>query len=145
VFYFKAFFMPAHKMQHAVILFDGVCNLCNGFVQFVIKYDSTKNFKFAALQSKAGKSLLSEFYPDTDKLPDSVVLIEDQKIYYKSEAALKILAKLKPPFKYLAYFKYFPLWLRDPVYDFVAGNRYAWFGKKDSCMVPEPDLQSRFL
>jgi len=137
--------MPAQNPQHAIILFDGVCKLCNGFVQFVIRNDNRQYFKFAALQSETGKSVLSELHPNHETLPDSVVLIENQEVYFKSEAALRILAKLKGPVKYLAYSRFIPLWIRDPVYDFIAQNRHAWFGRKNSCMVPSPDVQSRFL
>jgi len=137
--------MPAQNTQYAIILFDGVCNLCNGFVQFVIKNDRQGYFKFAALQSEAGKSLLSKLHPNHNNLPDSVILIENQEVYFKSEAAVRIFSKLKGPVKYLAYSKFLPLWIRDKVYDFVARNRYSWFGKKNSCVVPGPDVQSRFL
>lgn len=137
--------MPAQNTRYAIILFDGVCKLCNGFVQFVIEHDNRQYFKFAALQTETGKSLLSKLHPNHDKLPDSVALIENQEVYFKSEAAIRILAKLNGPVKYLAYSKYLPLWVRDPVYDFIARNRYSWFGRKNSCMVPNPDIQSRFL
>jgi predicted DCC family thiol-disulfide oxidoreductase YuxK len=144
-YYLKAFFMPAQNSQRAIILFDGVCNLCNGFVQFVINNDKQRCFKFAALQSEAGESVLSELLRDQKNLPDSVILIEDQQLYFKSEAAIRILSKLRGPVKHLAYSKFLPLWLRDPVYDFIARNRYRWFGKKESCMMPDPDVVSRFL
>ena len=129
----------------AIILFDGICNLCSRSVQFVIKYDKHHYFKFASLQSKYAKSLLLQMDLSQGFPADSVMLIEGKKTYFKSEAAIRIAAKLSRPVKYLAWVKFIPLWLRDPIYDFIAKNRYAWFGKKDSCIIPAPDIISRFL
>lgn len=137
--------MPDNPTYHAIILFDGVCNLCNGFVQFIIRHDKQQYFKFAALQSERVEFILGRLKINPDKLPDSVVLIENEMVYMKSDAALRIISRLEGPIKYLSYLKFLPLWLRDPVYDFIARNRYAWFGKKQSCMVPTPEMKHRFL
>lgn len=131
--------------EQAIILFDGVCNLCNSFVKFVIKHDKPKCFKFAALQSETAKFILLRLEINPDSLPNSVILIDNETIYLKSEAALRIAKKLDGRFKHLYYLKFLPRWFRDPVYDFIARNRYALFGKKNSCMVPTPEMTNRFL
>ncbi len=128
-----------------IIIFDGVCNLCNRFVKFVIKYDKQHYFKFVALQSKSANSLLLQLNLTQGFHCDSVILIEGNKAYFKSDAAIRIAAKLSRPAKYLSWAKFFPSALRNRIYDIVAKNRYAWFGKKDSCMIPAPDIISRFL
>ncbi|HSN61148.1 MAG TPA: thiol-disulfide oxidoreductase DCC family protein [Ferruginibacter sp.] len=127
-----------------VILFDGVCNLCNGSVQFVIKHDKAGLFKFASLQSEAGQQLLKKYQlPDTNF--NSFVLIQDEKAYTKSTAALMVAKQLKGVVKYLYIFSVIPTFIRDKVYNFIAQNRYSWFGKKDSCMIPSANLEARFL
>jgi predicted DCC family thiol-disulfide oxidoreductase YuxK len=132
---------------HPVILFDGVCNLCNGFVQFVIKRDKQGIFKFSALNSKVAAELLSKLNDGRlpAELPDTVVLIMDGQIFLKSEAAIRILKKLKG-LKWLGtIYRFFPLKFRDWIYDFVASRRYRWFGRKDHCMIPSPETANRFL
>ncbi|RDC61631.1 thiol-disulfide oxidoreductase DCC family protein [Adhaeribacter pallidiroseus] len=130
--------------NQAVILFDGVCNLCNGFVQFVIKHDRQGYFKFTALQSDAGQEILQQVNFSNNAL-DTVVLVENGKMFVRSTAALKILARLDGfwPLAYAAII--LPAFLRDFIYVGVARNRYRWFGKQESCMVPTPELKSRFL
>jgi predicted DCC family thiol-disulfide oxidoreductase YuxK len=128
--------------SESIILFDGVCNLCNGFVQFVIARDPGARFKFAALQSQAAASLLEGRHRS---LPDSVVLLEGDRIYTQSTAALRVARSLGWPWKLSYLFVIVPKPLRDAVYAWVARNRYAWFGKRDVCMVPTPDLRTRFL
>ena len=130
--------------KHKVILFDGVCNLCNNSVTFVIKKDPGNKFKFAALQSDAGKELVQKFHIDTDNT-DSIVLIDGDKAYVKSTAALRIAKELKGAWPLLYGFIILPTFLRNWVYDWVARNRYRWFGKMDSCMIPTPELQEKFL
>ena len=127
-----------------VILFDGICNLCNGAVQYVIKHDPAGVFKFASLQSGAGQQLLSTYeLQQTDF--NSFVLIEDDKAFTKSEAALMVAKKLNGPVKLLGGFIFVPSVIRDWIYNLIARNRYKWFGKKDSCMLPTPAIESRFL
>lgn len=128
-----------------IILFDGVCNLCNGFIQFVIKRDSTDTFRYASLQSEIGKKLISERGIDTNSI-DSVVLIEPGVAYYiKSDAALQIGSHLKSYRSLSRVLHLIPSGLRNIVYDLIARYRYAWFGKKEACMIPTPELQSKFL
>lgn len=130
--------------QHKIILFDGVCNLCNSSVNFVIKRDKKDHFRFAALQEAAGRKLLKTYQIDT-AATDSIILIENQKVYTKSTAALRIAKELKGGWPLLYGFIVLPTLLRNWVYDWVARNRYRWFGKKDSCMIPTPELQEKFL
>lgn len=132
-----------------VILFDGVCNLCQGFVQFVIRHDPAGQFQFAALQSAAGQRLLAEQgvpapAPGTD--PDSVRLLADGRLYSHSEAVLRIARRLGSGWALLAA----PGWLlpaaaRDALYRYVARNRYRWFGRQQECWLPTPALKARFL
>ena len=128
----------------AIILFDGICNLCNGFVQFVIAHDPDRKFKFASLQSDAAQLLLKGL-PENQRTTDSVMLLENGKVYQQSTAALRILQKLSGPWPWLYGFIIFPAFVRDWVYAWVAKNRYRWFGQRDSCMLPTPELKSRFL
>lgn len=128
-----------------IILFDGVCNLCNGAIQFVIKRDKKDTFRYAPLQSTIGAQMISERGIDTSKT-DSIILVEPGVAYYtKSEAALEIANEFGGAWKLLQVFKWVPATLRDLIYDFVARNRYRWFGRKDACMIPTPELQAKFL
>jgi predicted DCC family thiol-disulfide oxidoreductase YuxK len=128
-----------------VILFDGVCNLCNSSVNFIIDRDTKNEFRFAALQSEVGQRLLSSMPAASLKDFDSVVLIEGDRIYKKSTAALRIARSLKGIWSWLYIFILIPRFLRDPIYNLIANNRYRWFGKKDSCRIPTAELRSRFL
>ena len=128
----------------ATILFDGVCNLCNGFVRFVIARDPAARFRFAALQSDAAASLLRAAGV-TAPLPDSVVLIEDGRVYVRSDAALRVARALRFPWPLAYGFVVVPRFIRDRVYDVIAAHRYRWFGRREVCMVPTPDLKRRFL
>lgn len=130
--------------MQSVVLFDGVCNLCNSFVQFVIKYDKNERFKFASLQSDFAEKALSNFFMDSQKM-STVILLENGKLYSRSTAALRILNSLNGLWPLLYVFIIVPAFIRDVVYNLIAKNRYKWFGKKDSCMVPSPELQRRFL
>ena len=128
-----------------IILFDGVCNLCNGFVQFVIKRDANDVFRYASLQSDIGQKLLSERNID-GTLIDSVVLIEPGVAYYiKSDAALQIGSHLKGFSGLSRVLHLIPSSLRNIVYDLIARYRYVWFGKKDACMIPTPELKAKFI
>ena len=134
--------LPKHKK---LILFDGVCNLCNASVQYVIKRDKNNVFMFAALQSTIGQQLIKEFNIDTEKT-DSILLYNPEKgIDYKSTAALKVAVKLSFPINLMAVFFIIPVFIRNWVYDYIAKNRYTWYGKKDACMIPTPELKSKFL
>lgn len=127
-----------------IILFDGICNLCNRSVQFIIKHDKEKVYRFAAFQSKAGQKLLQQYNLPL-KQYSSFLLIENNKAYSQSTAALKVAKNLSGPVKLAVVFNIVPAGIRNIVYNFVARNRYQWFGKKESCMVPTQDLKARFL
>jgi len=128
-----------------IVLFDGVCNLCNGAVQFIVRRDTGDRFRFAALQSEVGRELCRARHIDTT-LVDSIILIDPGTAYYiKSDAALEIARDLKGTGWMPLVFGWIPLGVRDAVYDLVARNRYRWFGKKDQCMIPTPELQEKFL
>ncbi len=128
-----------------IILFDGVCNLCNGAIQFIIKHDKMDTFRFAALQSEIAQKLTSERGIDTSKV-DSIILIDPGVAYYtKAEAALEIGAELKGYRTLSKIFSLIPSSLSNIVYDFIARNRYNWYGKKEACMIPTPELQAKFL
>ena len=127
-----------------VILFDGLCNLCNGAVTFIIKRDSGDAFRFAALQSDIGQKLIQSHGIDSTKV-DSIVLIDGDRHYIKSSAALNIARHLSGGYPLLYGFMVLPRFIRDWIYDLIANNRYKWFGKRDSCMVPTPQLQAKFL
>jgi len=127
-----------------ILLFDGVCNLCNGAVQFVIKRGSKNILRFAALQSEAGQQILEHFnLPKEDIF--SVILVEDKKVYVRSSAALRMYKHMGGVMSLMYFFIIVPRPIRDAVYNFIAKNRYKWFGEKESCMIPTPELQSRFL
>ena len=128
----------------SIILFDGVCNLCNASVNFIIKHDKNEQFLFASLQSDAAKEILLQFPAKKNKL-DSILLIENETIFEKSTAALLISRKLPVGFKILYAFIILPEFLRDPIYNFIAKNRYTWFGKKETCMLPTTEIKKRFL
>ncbi len=127
-----------------VVLFDGVCNLCSNYVQFIIKRDPTAKFRFASLQSAFGQKLSSQFKLDTQHL-HSIILVQGNTFKERSNAALEIARHLSGAWPLLHTFKIVPRFLRDPIYNWVARNRYRWFGKKDECWIPTPDLKNRFL
>jgi len=131
-------------MDHPVLLFDGECNLCNGAVQFVIKRDPDAVFRFASLQSDAGQALLERHdLPKEDF--DTMVYLEGDEVWTKSTAALRIVRRLGGVWGLAYNFIVIPRPVRDAVYGVVVRNRYRWFGKRDECMVPSPDLRARFL
>ncbi|RYD80437.1 MAG: thiol-disulfide oxidoreductase DCC family protein [Sphingobacteriales bacterium] len=127
-----------------ILLFDGVCNLCNGIVQFVIKRDSKRRFLFASLQSETGQEILKDFNLPAANF-DSFILISDGKCYQKSTAALKVAKELNGFWKAFYYLIFIPKPIRDFFYNLIAKNRYKIFGKRESCMIPTPELKSRFL
>lgn len=126
-----------------VILFDGVCNLCIGWVQFVIERDPRRRFRFAPLQSKAAQNLLHE-ETSSDRF-DSIVLVRDGRIYTHSAAVLRIAKGLRFPWPLFAAFLIIPAPVRDLVYRFIARRRYDWFGRRETCMIPSPENRARFL
>jgi predicted DCC family thiol-disulfide oxidoreductase YuxK len=130
-------------INEPVILFDGVCNFCNSSVQFIIKRDPKGLCRFASLQSDIGQAYLSKY--NLGDYADSFVLIEKDRVYLKSDAALQITKNLAGAWKVFYILKIVPRPLRDLVYSFIAKNRYKWFGKKAACMIPTPDIKSRFI
>ena len=134
--------LPKNKK---IILFDGVCNLCNTSVQYVIKHDKKDLFRFVALQSETGQRIIKHIGISTSNI-DSIVLYEPGvAYYYKSNAALEIAKNLGGIFTYGTIFKIIPTSLRDSIYDYVAKNRYKWYGKQDNCMIPTKELKDKFL
>lgn len=133
-----------NNRQHSIILFDGVCNLCNNTINFIIRHDKNDIFKFAPLQSSVSDELLRSFPLSQNKL-DSIVLLENGKKYTQSSAALRIAKKLSGGYPILYGLMIIPKFIRDWVYSIIAKNRYKWFGKKDSCMIPTPELREKFL
>ncbi|MBC7866074.1 MAG: thiol-disulfide oxidoreductase DCC family protein [Gloeobacteraceae cyanobacterium ES-bin-316] len=131
-------------IQQPVILFDGVCNLCNESVKFVVNHDKQGLFKFASLQSEKGQQLLKQYNLSVTEF-NSFVLIQNNQAYIKSTAALMVAKQLSGVVKTLYVFRIIPTFLRDLFYNFIALNRNRWFGKKDSCMIPTADLKARFL
>ena len=128
----------------ATILFDGVCNLCSGFVRFVVAREPHARFRVAARWSTAAQSLLRECGV-TAPIPDTMVLVENGKVYFRSDAPLRIARGLTLPWPLASVFLVVPRFIRDTVYDFVAARRYRWFGRRQVCMVPTPELRGRFL
>jgi predicted DCC family thiol-disulfide oxidoreductase YuxK len=126
-----------------VILFDGVCNLCSSSVQFILKRDKEKKFLFASLQSDYGQKILQQFKLPVDNF-NSFILYQDGKIFIKSTGVLKMFSQLKG-WKWMKVFWIVPKFIRDAVYSLIANNRYKWFGKKNECWLPTPDLKARFL
>lgn len=127
-----------------IIFFDGVCNLCNSSVNYVIDHDKRKQFFFASLQSEFSREILAEHGVDNEKL-ESIVLQKNNKVYRKSSAALEIARDMDGLWPLLYGFKIIPPFLRDFFYDIIAKNRYSWFGKQASCRLPTPQLKERFL
>lgn len=130
--------------QHPVVLFDGVCRFCNYWVNFAIKKDPGKKLRFASFQSEAGQQLLRQYHIDIAAI-NSVILIEKEKVYTQSSAAISICKHLGGGWKLFYGLLVIPKFIRDFLYNFIARNRYRWFGKKESCMVPTPDIRERFL
>ena len=128
----------------SLVLFDGVCHLCNGFVQFVIARDPHGRFQFGALQSASARRVL-ELHNTPDPLPDTVVLVEDGKVFTRSTAALRIARRLTFPWPLASAFLVVPRPLRDGIYALIARHRYGWFGRREHCMVPASALRSRFI
>ncbi|MBW1299055.1 DUF393 domain-containing protein [Aquimarina litoralis] len=131
------------KIPTSIILFDGVCNLCNSWVQFILKREKNKHYHFASLQSETAKVLLKEYSISLDL--SSIILVEDGIIYQKSDAILRICENLRYPWYLIRWCLIIPKVFRDRIYDFVASNRYMWFGKKQQCDLLDTDQRARFL
>lgn len=134
--------MPAP--DHPVILFDGVCNLCNSTVAWIIRRDRKARFRFASLQSQAATDLLAHAAPNQPP-PDSIILLDARGVRTRSDAAIGIAAHLGFPYSLATLARAVPAALRDRAYDLIARNRYRWFGRRESCMIPSPALRARFL
>lgn len=131
-----------HTISHPILFFDGKCNLCNKTVQFIIRHDNKRLFHFAPLQSVAGQKVLDHF---NGRTPDSVILYYNNTYYIKSRAALQVFKFLGGFWRLLYIGIIIPPFIRDGMYNVIARNRYKWFGKRAECMVPTPDLASRFM
>ena len=128
-----------------IILFDGVCNLCDSAVQFIIKHDKKDIFRFVALQSDLGKQICSYIGVDQTKIDSIILYNPGVAYYYKSSAAIEIAEELGGVYHLISIFKILPEKLRNYIYDYIAKNRYKWYGKKESCMIPTPELKAKFL
>ena len=135
--------LPTAAEGHAIILFDGVCNFCCSSVQFIIRRDPNARFKFASQQSDIGREWLA--FANLPPTMDTFVMIEGKAIYTRSAAALKVASKLTQPWPLCAVFWLVPSFIRDAAYRLIARNRYRWFGQKETCWVPTPEIRSRFL
>jgi len=131
-------------MEHPIVFFDGVCNLCNGAVQFIIARDRKNVFYFASLQSDTAKEKLKPIGVEPEHVL-SIVLLSEGKAYQQSSAVLRIARKLSWPWPVFYVLILIPPFIRDSIYRFIAHNRYRWFGKRESCWLPDPQLKSRFL
>ncbi len=131
-------------MQEKILLYDGVCNLCNGAVKFVLKHEKKPEIMFASLQSNLGKKILKENHIDDTKL-ESLVFIADGKAMIKSTAGLHLFKYLKGIYPLMMVFVIVPKFIRDPIYDWIARNRYKWFGSTTDCGVPGKETRDRFL
>lgn len=127
-----------------IVLFDGHCHLCDGSVKLILKYDLHKKFSFASLQSDTGKTFIEKYKIDIRK-GESIILIKKNKAYIKSNAVLWIANELIFPYNLISGLIIFPPFIRDSVYDFIAKNRYKWFGKSDVCLLPDPTQRNRFI
>jgi predicted DCC family thiol-disulfide oxidoreductase YuxK len=127
-----------------ILLFDGYCNLCQSSVQFVLRHEKKPELYFTSLQSEIGIQLLKHYSINPNEV-DSLVLIENNTAFIKSSAALRLAKYLKGAYPIAFAFIIIPAFVRNSVYDFIAKNRYKWYGKQDSCMVPDKDLMKRFL
>ena len=132
---------PEHS--YPILLFDGICNYCNRWVNFIIRHDKKKKFRFATLQSETGKKLLKQ-YNITEGI-ESAILIYNEKIYIKSSTGLHVLYHLGGIYSLAFVFIVIPAYIRDFYYDIIARNRYKWWGKRNQCMIPTEEVRERFL
>jgi predicted DCC family thiol-disulfide oxidoreductase YuxK len=136
--------METSDASPAIVLFDGVCSLCDGLVQFLIRHDPAGRFRFCAMQSDVGRALLAARGFDPDAL-DTFVVLDGSRNLTRGDAALAIARLLPAPWSWLAAGRVLPRPLRDALYRIVASNRYAWFGRRDACLIPTPEVRNRFL
>jgi len=134
---------PLDLEQHPLVFFDGVCGLCNTSVDFFLKRDKARRFRFATLQGELADRLLADAFNGPP--PDSLILLDNDGVHTRSTGVLRILAGLPAPWSWLAIFRFVPAPLRDAVYRFVAAHRYRVFGKKDACRIPTPDERDRII
>ena len=134
--------LPENKQ---IILFDGVCNFCDASVQFVIKHDKKDIFRFVALQSDLGQKIIQHIGIQSKNIDSVILYVPGVAYYYKSNAALEIAKNLGGFFHFGTIFKIIPTAVRNVLYDYIAKNRYEWYGKKESCMIPTPELKAKFL
>jgi predicted DCC family thiol-disulfide oxidoreductase YuxK len=135
--------MGADHSLDKIVFFDGVCNLCNASVQFLIRHNKKNSIRFASLQSEFAKNALSPYQTPNDL--DSILYLKGNKIYVKSDAILNLLPELNNFYSLFTFLKFIPRPIRDFVYDFVAKRRYQWFGKRNECWLPTPELKERFI
>jgi predicted DCC family thiol-disulfide oxidoreductase YuxK len=140
-----ASFLAKTSPEKKIILFDGVCNLCNGAIQFIIKKDKNDIFRFVALQSELGIEICNYIGVDQTKIDSIILYNPGVAYYYKSTAAIKIAEELGGIYILISVSKIFPEKLRNYIYDYIAKNRYKWYGKKESCMIPTSGLKAKFL
>lgn len=136
--------IQSHQIKNPVVLFDGFCNLCSKSVQFIIKNDKKKQFRFASLQGQFGQQVLKEFNLSGKQL-NSFILLEDGKIYTQSTGVLNVARELPGLWSAFYVFIIIPPFIRNAIYHFIATNRYKWFGKRNECWLPSPELNSRFI
>ena len=129
----------------AILFFDGVCNLCNQSVQFVIRHDKSAAVQFATLQSPEGAKAKAAVLAALGRVPDSLILLKDGRYYTESDAALQLARLLDGGWKMISWLRFIPRFIRNPVYRLIARNRYRMFGKQEACMLPTPALKARFL
>ena len=140
--------MPVHfnkDVEQPILFFDGVCNLCHHTVQFVLKYERVQELRFASLQSPLGQEVIAKLTSDLHQEVDSIVLWQNDQLFTRSTAALLIAKRLRRPWRFLAFFRVLPSWIRDPLYDIVARYRYAVFGRQDQCELPSAAQTERFI
>jgi predicted DCC family thiol-disulfide oxidoreductase YuxK len=134
----------AASSRAPLVLIDGVCNLCNAWVRFIVRRDPAGIFRFSAQQSATGCAIIEDHMSGANQL-SSVILIEDNVIYTESDAILGILARLRPPWSWMGLLRIIPRRVRDACYRFIARHRYRWFGRTDLCQIPSADVRSRFI
>jgi len=128
--------------KHPLVLFDGVCNLCNSSVDFIIRKEKGNELRFASLQSTVGQKIVANYGKD---VPDSILFLNNGQLYSKSTAVLQLSKYLKFPWPLFYFLVVFPKIIRDVIYDFIARNRYKWFGVKETCRLPSDDERAKFL
>jgi predicted DCC family thiol-disulfide oxidoreductase YuxK len=133
-----------YQINNPIILFDGVCNLCNSTVQFIIKHDKKSLFRFASLQSETGQKILQDFKQDTSDFT-SFILFADNTIYTRSTAALMVAKQLSSPWWLLYSLMIIPAFIRNSIYNFIAKRRYQWFGRTETCQLPDRRINSCFF